>query len=210
MKIIANYPREKAALILIVGMMISCSHRIILSKPNTIQINGRDLIALPFIPIKEAKKDTAVKVELTDKQRLFYDKYFLPQFAALKSVIEEQSASIRSQSISIHELSDYQAITRHRTDSIAHERNSYRQLYLSSQTRDLAYQKENNRLANQLLANQKADAVAQHKQIIQNTIMTNVSLVGVVILGLMLYGIYRKVNSIEKKFGHLLSPTPNV
>lgn len=51
-------------------------------------------------------KDTTVKIELTDRQRLFYDKYFVPQFESLKMVISAQSRSLSSQAQSIAGLTE--------------------------------------------------------------------------------------------------------
>lgn len=82
----------------------SCKTKLLASTSgmsNTVQIYAVDIPRIT--PYMRPKKDT-VKVELTDRQRLFYDKYFVPQFESLRLVINAQSRSLSSQAQSIAEL----------------------------------------------------------------------------------------------------------
>lgn len=206
-----NYPRANVLMFVIMFAMLSCGTRSKLALPNTVQISVLDMPRLGYVQnVKKPKKDTVTKVELTDKQRLFYEKYFLPEFASLRLIISKQSYSIESQANSIQQLSDYMGITRHRMDSISHERNFYREKDKQREQQDYAYQKENLRLAKLLIANQKQDALNEKRQVIQNSVIANLALVGVLVLVGIIIGLYRKVSSIDKKFGHLLNNTPNV
>lgn len=198
MKIIANYPREKAALILIVGMMISCSHRVILSKPNTIQINGRDLIGLPFIPIKEVKKDT-VKVELTDRQKLFYDKYFVPEFASLRNIVALQSKSISTQAKSINQLS--QTITNMRLRSIRRNDSMQNVMYIEHQARI--------KLEKVYLDEQKKQVARNAIQITNLNDIANLLIAATIIMILCIIGLitvavslWKKVRILDRKFSN--------
>lgn len=100
-----NYPKSRVALFLLVCFMLSCGTVPKMLVPNTIQLSVVDMSPLPQVPVSPVKTDT-VKFKLSDNQKIFYDKYFVPEFTALKQVVTQQSLSLKNQSESIRGLSE--------------------------------------------------------------------------------------------------------
>lgn len=220
MKFLFKIERKPAKLYLFISivsifLLISCGFIKKGHKKTNILPNKIVMLGLPIIPqdIKNPIIDTPSVViryrNVTPEQlkayfdrsyEINFDRLLSPEFKRINKIVTDQALSLKT-------LSEYMATTRHRTDSIVHERNMYRELYLQSQKNDLKYQKDALSLASQLVKNQKIDAESQKRQIVQNTIVANVALIGVLIIVGIIYGLYKKVNAIDKKFGHLLKTT---
>lgn len=194
-----NYPKGNTLLIVVLFFLISCG-AIKPLAPNTVQISGSDLMPMPYIkPSKVARVDTVVKVELTDKQKLFYDKYFVPQFDALRTVVNKQSTSIQSQANSIQQLSDI--IANMRVRSI--RRND-------SMQNALATERASRSLLEKVYLNEQRKQVARNAQQIANlndianvliaaTIIMILCILGLVVIAISLW---KKVRILDKKVSH--------
>lgn len=193
-----KYPKSIVCIASVFCFMISCGVKHPLyTAPNTMQMDASKLYALPSVPLK-TKHDT-VKLELTERQKLFYDKYFLPQFESLRGVVTKQSASIQLQANSIKQLSDIISNMRmrsiRRNDSMQNvfaiergERGKLEKIYLDEQRKQVA------RNAQQITSlNDIANAL------IAATIIMILCILGLIAIAVSLW---KKVRILDKKVSH--------
>lgn len=193
-----KYP--KGCLFIIIALVISCSvkHPAYLA-PNTVQIEASKLWALPYIPPTPPQKDT-VRVELTDKQKFFYDKYFVPQFESLRGIVNKQSSSIQSQANSIKQLSDI--ITNMRVRSIRRNDSMQNAFAVERQSRV--------RLERVYLDEQRKQVARNAQQIsnlndIANVLITATVIMILCILGLIAIAVslWKRVRILDAKVSHV-------
>lgn len=98
-------------LVLTIVMTIGCGHKMIGTITSIKPTNKIVPISQPVIP----KRDTIKRKTLTESEkqaiiekyyRYNYDKYFLPDFNSLRSILMEQSITIKNQAQSVKELSE--------------------------------------------------------------------------------------------------------
>lgn len=195
-----SYPKGNALMLLVFFFLISCGATKTL-VPNTIRISAADLMPLPYVKqTVKVSKDSVVKVELTDKQKQFYDKYFVPEFASLRRVADRQSASIQSQAVSIKQLSDI--ITNMRIRSIRRNDSMQSAFAIERQARV--------RLEKVYLDEQRKQVARNAQQITNLNDIANVLITATVIMILCILGLiaiavalWKKVRILDNKVSHV-------
>src|ERR1700750_1159590 len=97
MKIAGNIPKGSITMLLLIAFFISCgthTTRPLIASPNS-------ATEVRLSPLQMVTPRDTVHVELTDKQKLFYQNYFLPQFTSLRNVIDGQNSISKNQATSI-------------------------------------------------------------------------------------------------------------
>lgn len=194
-----NNPIRSAIGFLLIGIMCAVASEGCKTKSMAIT----HTIYSPLL-INNFKHDTVRVVEkhmtqaeyrkyLQDFYKGNFDEMFAPKFMRLESIIANQAKSIEA-------FANYQQQTRHRTDSIAHERNYYRDLWATNMNKSLSYQKQLIALQKALIKQEQEDRISQAQQIKTNTIMSIAALLGTFVIAIALFLLYYKVNKLYKTY----------
>lgn len=161
---------------------------------------------------KDSRTMTPKQLEyfIAQQYQANYTKFFAPEFKRLNGVVDKQSTVIQDQANSLRVQAGYLITYRKRMDSIAHERNAYRDGQNKAQDSQVYWQKQAIASQKQLIKVITQQSKDNKNQVDANTLLSICCLIGVVIIALLfLYLLYR-IRSISKRVDGLLEHQSNV